>query len=76
MITNVLTIYVIYKNPRDYPGKWVVRAQDANDDGSISIHLDCAVCESLEHARQCVPPGLVMLMRAPEDDPAIYETWL
>jgi hypothetical protein len=72
----LLTIWVIYKNPRDFPGKWVLRAQDAIPGGEVRPHADCMVCETLEQARECVPPGLVMLTRDPNDNPAIHETWI
>jgi hypothetical protein len=72
----MLTIYVIYRNPSDYPGKWVLRAQDAGAGRTVTPHQDCFVCDTLEQARECVPPGLVHMPRHPDDDPVIYETWI
>jgi hypothetical protein len=72
---SALTVWVIYNSPRDHPGKWVLRAQDANRDG-VRPHDDCYVCESLEQARAYLPWGVVKLARHPEDDPVIYETWV
>jgi hypothetical protein len=71
----MLTIWVIYWNPRDQPGKWVLRAQDTDRDG-VKPHPEYVVCETLEQARACVPPGLVMMQRHPDDDPVIFEVWL
>jgi hypothetical protein len=73
---RLLTIFVIYQNPSDYPGKFVVRAQDALPSGEVRPHPDCIVCDTIEQARETVPPGLVLLTRAPDDDPVIYETWI
>jgi hypothetical protein len=73
---HLLTLWVIYKNPSDYPGKFVLRAQVAYPGGEVRLHPDCMVCDTLEQAREGVPPGLVLLTRAPEDDPVIYETWI
>lgn len=73
---DLLTLWVIYWSPRDYPGKWVVRGQDARCDGSVRPHPDAHVVDSLKAARALVPWGSVNLRRFREDDPAIYETWV
>ena len=73
----LLTIWVIYKDPRDYPGKFVVRCQDVSFEGNITAHADCTVHESLSAAR--VGPaerGLVRIGRHPKDEPQIVECWV
>jgi hypothetical protein len=34
------------------------------------------VADTLEEAQAQLPAGLVLLSRHPDDDPAIYETWI
>jgi hypothetical protein len=75
MSDKVLTIWVIYQNPKDHPGKWVLRPQYATPQGIVA-DPGCAVGNTLEDVRACLPPGLVKLTRHVDDDPVIYETWL
>lgn len=66
--------YVIYENPTDYPGEWVVRRYTlgfyATAMGKPKRFL------SLEDARGCIPQGLTCFKREVVDDPVIVETWL
>jgi hypothetical protein len=71
-VPAVLTVWVIYKSPADYPGAWVLRAHDLPG----GQRQECHVCKSLEEARGLIPAGLSRLDRHPYDDPVIYETWL
>jgi hypothetical protein len=72
---DVLTIWTIYHNPADHPGKYVVRAYDCTASGSHA-RPDGAVCDTLEQARTRVPCGLYWMNRNPVDDRTIVETWL
>jgi hypothetical protein len=76
MTDDLLTIWVIYHSPSDFPGKWVLRGQDALPGRVVRPHANGFICETLEQARKHVPPGLAMLTRHPDDDPVIYEVWL
>lgn len=74
--SDELPIYVIYENPSDYPGKFVVRRQLAMR-GRIWVDLvPLAVVGTVEEARGHIPEGCVCLSRDPSDDPVIVETWL
>ena len=73
---KILTIWVIYKHPKDFPTSWVLRGQDACADGSIAPHAACHVASTLEGARRGLPQGLYNLGRQPNDDPVIYESWI
>jgi hypothetical protein len=70
-----LAMYVVYRNPRDYPERFVVRrtlvGTEIRKDAEPLI-----VCDSLEEARDAIPGGLVCITRSIEDDPVIVETWL
>lgn len=68
--------YVVYKNPRDYPGKFVVRHWAIMKGGNIQKGDCLAVSESKESALESIPPGLYKLPRQPNDDPAIVEVWI
>lgn len=67
-----LRIYCIYKNPSDYPNKFVVRCfwNDKPEQKPF------AVVDKLEDARFQLPKGLYCINRHKFDDPVIVETWL
>lgn len=83
-LSNQMTMYVVYANPTDYPGKWVVRRWDVDIDhpGMLLVSAEpLAVCSSLQEAREAVlqkGDGVsgVCLPRHDADDPAIWETWV
>lgn len=67
-------IYTIYENPKDFPGKFVVRGFDAL---TATPHPQpIYVGTSIVDARNSVPPGQVRLERYLEDDAAIKEVWV
>ncbi len=70
-----LVIWTVYENPLDYPGKWALRAHYV-ERGGVRAASECAVRDSLEEIRKCVPAGLTQMQRHRDDDPAIYEVWL
>lgn len=72
---DVLTVWTIYRNPRDYPGRWVLRAFDVSVEGT-KARSECVVAQTLEEVRIALPPGRVPLGRANGDDPAVYECWV
>lgn len=68
-----LVQFTIYDHPRDYPTgyvvrRWIIRPRNAVADAA-TFH------RTLDRAREAIPPGLVRIMRAPDDDPCIVETW-
>ena len=71
-MSDVLTIWTIYKDPTDYPGKWVLRGCDVPG----TVHEDCVVGDTLEEVQKAVPFGLIRLSRTEHDDPVIYEIWI
>ena len=73
----VLTQYVIYQRPRDFPDGWVVRRHHVVHNANGPMHdIYSCVCDSLNEARACVPSFLYRMDRFPGDDPAIVEVWL
>jgi len=69
----MLENYVVYKSPKDYPGKWVVRRWEIHTE---PVCCECYVADTYEEAVNCIPLDLVKLMPCPGDDPCIVETWL
>lgn len=68
--------WVVYRHPRDYPEKFVLRRWDITR-GHVLIATDeVALADTLELIREAVPPGLYCLKRFAEDDPRIVEVWL
>lgn len=70
----MIPIYVIYDNPTDHPGKFVVRKWWGDKPTG-----EGAVTDSLYAARLYIRElglGLVMVTRDPGDDPCIVESWL
>jgi len=70
-ITEAIELLVIYRDPHDYPGKFVVRRWW----NQIPEREPTLVCDSIEQARTVIPIHAVYLGRYDEDDPAIYEVW-
>lgn len=77
MAERVLTLYVIYDHPLDYPEHFVLRAQHVFSGGKIvSAGLALLDCE-LEPLRElCLRNGLACLPRSEDDDPQIVESWI
>lgn len=69
----MLTIWVVYDHPLDYPDKFVARAW-IGEEPTASI----MIADDIEKLRDVLQleMGLVKLMPSPEDDPKILETWL
>lgn len=65
--------FVIYEYPADYPEHFVVRRWEITPGSALPG--DGSLHDTLEEARTMVPPGLVCLPRAPDDDAAIVEVW-
>ncbi|MHB9044371.1 MAG: hypothetical protein ACYC35_00375 [Pirellulales bacterium] len=71
-----MDLYVVYHNPLDFPGKYVIRRQTAGR-GVITIAAEpLAIGLGINQVRAALPAGLVRLERAPEDDPCIVEVWI
>ncbi len=74
-MSNLPTVFCVYMNPADYPGKIVIRRWVGNDP---SPHPE-VVASNINAAREELlkaNPGLVKLDRCKDDDPAILETWI
>ena len=70
-----LVVYVVYKDPKDFPGKYVVRSQKAWVGVVLVMSLPIYVGDSIDGARAVIPKGLYRLDRSRHDDPSIVESW-
>lgn len=75
-MTHRLPVWVVYENPSDYPGKFVVRVQYAERNGSVTADSEARIADTLDEARCFIPGGLVCLPRYADDDPVIVEAWV
>jgi hypothetical protein len=53
----IIPCWVIYDHPTDFPDHWVVRKQIVNLDSNLIYYYIACLCESLDEARQQIPPG-------------------
>lgn len=72
---SIINQYVIYKNPKDMPGKYVTRKWEIWPGGPKPT-TEAFSCATLKEARSHVPQDMVKLDRSPGDDPVIYEVWV
>jgi len=72
-----LPMFAIYHNPKDYPGRFVVRRWLILPGGDIQPDPEpLAVTFTLEWARLEVPGNCWRLERHDMDDPCIVEVWM
>lgn len=71
-------VYAIYKNPSDYPGKFVVRCHRIIPGRVVTDRDPVHVGDTLTEARWNLPKRdtLRRLPREETDDPAILEMWV
>lgn len=72
---NELITWAVYCNPRDFPGRFVVREWMASDGQVIPGRL-LGVTDTLEQARSLIPAGAVRMEPRPGGDPVICEEWI
>lgn len=76
LIDQPLRIFTVYHNPRDYPGKWVVRGNNTVGGLIVNDPEPTYVGDSLAGARASIPHGMTMIPRMPGDEPPIVEVWV
>lgn len=70
-MNDELVAYAVYENPRDYPGKFVVRRWVG-----LKPDSDCTVHETLEEAHASLPAGLHCIDERSFGDPVVREVWI
>lgn len=74
-----ISIYTVYKNPIDYPGKYVVREFKIvqGTAGPLASREPLIVADSYEDIKKRMQRmQLVCVARHPEDEPQIMESWM
>lgn len=66
-----MNLWVIYKSPKDFPGKYVARRWWLDSPTGQFL-----VADSLDDLRAMLPTGLDPIGRMPGDDPVIVEVWI
>ena len=75
-MSNVsIETYTVYKNPKDYPGKFVARKFLVTAKGATPT-AEVMVEDSFEALRKRKPWDLITMGRIPGDDPCIVEVWI
>lgn len=69
--TKVFPNFVVFKNPKDFPDKFVVRLFDGQQPTRL-----VAVKDTLEEARATIPKIFYKVPCSEKDDHIIVETWL
>lgn len=74
----MIPLYVIYENPKDYPGKFVVRRWACSAGGAVPDQAPVAVVGTIEAARGALHDQMAFnrLRRSSDDDPVIREIWV
>jgi hypothetical protein len=77
-VSAILEMFTVYRYPRDYPTKFVVRRWlvGAKPGEPLPDEDWFFLGESLEEVRAHVPPHCVRLERDPNDEPQIVECWI
>lgn len=73
---GLLTLWVIYDHPLDFPDGFVLRAQWAMRSGAIQVDRVAWYAKTADELRSIVPPDLFCISRQPDDPKVILETWL
>jgi hypothetical protein len=72
--TDGLKLWTVYDHPTDFPEWFVARLFEARDGEAVATGLILRA-KTLDAVRDLLPPGLILLLRSPEDDPCVVETW-
>lgn len=71
-----IDLWVVYENPDDFPGRFVVRRHTIAGGESSPCEDPACVVGGLEAARASIPFDCLNLGRHPDDEPQIVEVWL
>jgi len=72
-----MSVWVVYFNPRDFPGRFVARRHDILHDKPDPVaSSEHFVRNTLREVRETIPLGLICMNRSPGDDAKIVETWI
>jgi hypothetical protein len=73
---DFLAVYTVYFNPTDFPGRYVVRRFLVHPNDPRPDPSPMHVGDTLDSARDAIPPGLIRFSAGDEDDMSIIESWM
>jgi len=74
---GVLSLWVVYDHPIDYPDAYVARLHEVSGQGRQRVTHHVLTADNLTEIRAALAAfGLTRISRSVEDDPVIVETWL
>lgn len=75
MPSRALEMWTVYDHPTDYPDGFIARLHLAYDGFAVSTP-NTFTGLTLDAVRDQLPRGLHRIVRSPDDDPKIVETWI
>ncbi len=73
---DAIVMFVVFRDPLDYPGKYVVREQSVVGTAIFVSRNPFAVVDSLYEVHAAIPAGLTCLRDPRDKGLRIVETWL
>ena len=73
--TQMLEIWTVYKNPKDFPNDFVTR-RTLITPGHVVMEDQVFLAKSLKDVREHIPPDKIRVERSIDDDPVIIEVWI
>jgi hypothetical protein len=66
----------LYKDPLDWPGKYVARIFTLFENCAVPHAFPLAVADTVDEILPLIPHGLVFIPRHPSDEPQIVGVWV
>lgn len=77
LVDPVVTLWIIYDHPTDFPDHFVVRPWSMHCGiTTLAPGLSCWQACSLDEARHLIPPGYSNIGRLKQHHPVIEEVWI
>jgi hypothetical protein len=73
---TILDVYVVYKDPLDYPGQWVVRHWQVVPEADEPLPRSATIGDSYEAVISAIPPGFIRTLPMQGDVKSIHEVWI
>jgi hypothetical protein len=70
-----LKIITIYNKPLDYPNHFIAREYFVNPEKKVTGNV-IAKEKTLSLVRKKIPRNMIRIIRSPEDDINVIETWI
>ena len=71
-----LSILTVFRHPKDYPDKYVIREFILDKDGQLYARKECSLADTLEEARLLIPPGRACFSEPNTPELPAVESWI